>query len=64
MRVSLHASKLSYSYWTEGLLHSVDTANCILTKGLPNQISPYKSWHGHRPALLHLRIFGSSCYAY
>ena len=46
------------------LLHSVGTANRLPTTGLPNRISPYESWSGHRPALRHLRTFGSSCYHY
>ncbi|CAM9893717.1 unnamed protein product, partial [Heterosigma akashiwo] len=64
MRASLHATQLSDSYWSEALLHSAETANCVPKTGLSNRISPYESCYGHRPALRHLRTFGSSCYAY
>ncbi|CAM9558163.1 unnamed protein product [Heterosigma akashiwo] len=64
MHASLHSSNLSDSYWSEALLHSVETTNRLPTKGLSNHISPYESWYGHRPSLRHLRSFGASCYAY
>ncbi|CAM9860346.1 unnamed protein product, partial [Heterosigma akashiwo] len=64
MRASLHSSNLSDSYWSEALLHSVETTNRLPTTGLPNHSSPYESWYGHRPSLRHLRTFGASCFAY
>ncbi|CAN0106653.1 unnamed protein product, partial [Heterosigma akashiwo] len=64
MRASLHSSNLSDAYWSEALLHSVETTNWLPTTGLPNHSSPYESWYGHRPSLRHLRTFGASCFAY
>ena len=51
MCASLHSSNLSDSYWSEALLHSVETTNRLPTTGLPNHNSPYESWYGRSSTL-------------
>ena len=62
--ISLHASTLPHSFWSEELFYAVETTNRIPTRGLENFVSPYEKWYGHLPSVCHLRAFCSSCFAY
>ncbi|CAN0097576.1 unnamed protein product [Heterosigma akashiwo] len=64
MRATLHASSLPHSYWSEALLHAVESTNRVPTKALEGSMSPYEKWYGHSPSIRHLRTFGSPCYVY
>eukprot|EP00639_Heterosigma_akashiwo_P034290 CAMPEP_0194722860 /NCGR_PEP_ID=MMETSP0296-20130528/13956_1 /TAXON_ID=39354 /ORGANISM="Heterosigma akashiwo, Strain CCMP2393" /LENGTH=216 /DNA_ID=CAMNT_0039626049 /DNA_START=1 /DNA_END=648 /DNA_ORIENTATION=- len=64
MRATLHASSLPHSYWSEALLHAVESTNRVPTRALEGSMSPYEKWYGHSPSIRHLRTFGSPCYVY
>jgi hypothetical protein len=44
-------------FWGEAVVTTVYILNRSPTKAL-NSMTPYKTWHGHKPAVSHLRVFG------
>jgi transposase InsO family protein len=44
-------------FWGEAVVTAVYILNCSLTKAL-NGRTPYKAWHGRKPAVSHLQVFG------
>jgi transposase InsO family protein len=60
-RSQIHGKNLPLTLWAEAVNHSVYTLNRTLTK--QRQLTPYEMWHGTKPDISHLRIFGSVAYA-
>lgn len=60
-RSQIHGKNLPLTLWAEAVNHSVYTLNRTLTK--QRQVTPYEMWHGTKPDISHLRIFGSVAYA-
>jgi hypothetical protein len=44
-------------FWGEAVVMTVYILNRSPTKGL-NGRTPYKAWHGRKPTVSHLRVFG------
>jgi hypothetical protein len=44
-------------FWGEAVVTAVYIRNCSPTKAL-NGRTPYEAWHGRKPAVSHLRVFG------
>jgi hypothetical protein len=44
-------------FWGEAVVTAVYILNCSSTKAL-NGRTPYEAWHGRKPAVSHLRVFG------
>jgi IS30 family transposase len=49
-------------FWGEAVVTAVYILNCSPTKAL-NGRTPYEVWHGRKPAVSHLRVFGSLAFA-
>jgi transposase InsO family protein len=44
-------------FWGETVVTTVNILNCSPTKALNGRMS-YEAWHGRKPAVSHLRVFG------
>jgi hypothetical protein len=44
-------------FWGEEVVTAVYILNCSPTKAL-NGRTPYEAWHGRKPTVSHLRVFG------
>ena len=62
-RSSMIAANLSKPFWAEAALNAVYCLNRIPTRTLEG-MSPWEKWHGSRPRLHHLRVFGCTAYVY
>jgi hypothetical protein len=62
IRVLLHQAKLPKYFWAEASKTSVYTLNRCITKGNGGK-TPYEMWHGTKPNISHMRIFGCEAYA-
>lgn len=60
-RTMLKQKGLPDSFWAEGVAVAVHILNISPTKAVWNQ-TPYEAWHGNKPSVSHLRIFGCICY--
>ena len=49
-------------FWEEAAVTAVYILNRSPTKALDGMTS-YEAWHGHKPAVSHLRVFGCLAYA-
>jgi len=61
-RSMLQARRLPNQFWAEAVATSVYLLNISPTKAVMNQ-TPYEAWHGRKPSVSHLRIFGCVAYA-
>jgi len=59
----LSDSKLPHRFWAEALSTAVYLRNRSPTKGLQG-ITPFEAWHGVKPDVSSLRIFGCCAYAH
>lgn len=50
--------------WAKSVNISAFSRNCLITKSSRERITPYEMIHGKRPALRHLKIFGSRTYVH
>ena len=53
---------LPHAFWLEAIMCATYVLNRCPTKALQN-ITPYESWHGRKPSVAHLRVFGCLAYA-
>jgi hypothetical protein len=44
-------------FWGETVVTTVNILNCSPTKALNGRM-PYEAWHGRKPEVSHLRVFG------
>src|ERR1700731_2867170 len=58
----LHTAHMDLRYWGEAFKYTVHVRNLSPTPTLADVI-PCGAWTGQKPDVLHLRIFGSICYA-
>jgi hypothetical protein len=56
-RALLKQRGMSAVFWGEAVVTAVYILNRSPTKAL-NGMTPYKAWHGRKPAVSHLRVFG------
>jgi hypothetical protein len=61
-RSKIHGTGLPLSLWAETVNHAVNTLNRTLSK--QRRMTPYEMWHGTKPDIPHLRIFGSVTYVF
>jgi len=58
-RALLFNSSVSRKYWKYAVVTANDLRNwTTIVKGSDNE-TPYELWHGHKPDLAHLRVWGS-----
>ena len=55
-------AKLPKEFWAEAISTAVYLKNRSPTKAL--KLTPYEAWHGTKPKVNHLRVFGSDAYAH
>jgi hypothetical protein len=60
-RAMLADAKLPVSFWSLACHAAVYAQNRSPTSSLP-AITPYEAWHGEKPFIGHMRIFGCSAY--
>lgn len=62
-RVMLKSAGVARAYWAE----AITTAGCIQNR-LPGKATrnrtPYELWHGRKPSIQHLRVFGCIAYSH
>lgn len=61
-RAMLHHSGLDATYWSDAVLTACHVRNRMPTAALDNQ-TPFEAFHGHKPSLDHLRVFGCRAFA-
>ena len=49
-------------YWGEAVMTVVHLLNRLPTKALDSK-TPYEAWHGRKPMVSHLRVFGCLAFA-
>ena len=57
-RTMLIHANLSEAHWAEAPNTAIYLANRTPTSSLPNYQTPYEAWHGKKPNIQHLRVFG------
>jgi hypothetical protein len=48
--------------WGEAVVTAIYILNCLPNKALKGK-TPYEAWHGRKPAVSHLRVFGCLMFA-
>jgi hypothetical protein len=56
-RALLKQRRIPAAFWGEVVVTAVYLQNLLLTKSLTGR-TPYEAWHGRKPAVNHLRVFG------
>ena len=62
-RSMLIDAKLRKKFWAEAVSTAVYLKNRSPSKPLQN-MTPYEAWHGRKPVVSHLRVFGCDAYAH
>ena len=57
VRRLLYSSGLPVKFWSAALLHTTYLHNRLVHS--VTKMTPYKAWHGRKPDLSHLKVFGS-----
>lgn len=60
-RSVLHAKELPLELWGEAVSYVIFTLNRVANS---SDITPYQLWYGAKPAISHLRVFGSSSFVH
>jgi transposase InsO family protein len=50
--------------WAEAVNMAANLKNRLPHKHLPSSTTPFEPFHGKRPIILHLKLFGSKCYVH
>ncbi|KAG8487132.1 hypothetical protein CXB51_020669 [Gossypium anomalum] len=61
-RCLLFQSKLPSKFWAEAVNTSVYLLNKLPTHAVKDK-TPFEAWHGLKPTVSHLKVFGCVCYA-
>ena len=61
-RCMVKSHALPHSFWLEAVMCATYVLNRCPTKAL-HSITPYEAWHGQKPSVAHLRVFGCLAYA-
>jgi hypothetical protein len=56
-RALLKQQRMPVEFWGEAVVTAVYLQNRLPMKSLAGR-TPYESWHGRKPAVNHLRVFG------
>ena len=60
----LIAAQLPLTYWGEAALTAAYLFNLTVTSTLPSGITPFEVFHGRKPDISHLRVWGVRCFAH
>ena len=61
-RAMIHGADLGKELWGEAVLSATYLLNLTPTKAILQNKTPYELWHGKKPRLYNLKIFGSTAY--
>ncbi len=61
-RCMVKSQQLPHAFWLEAVMCAAYILNRCPTKALQS-ITPYEAWHGKKPSIGHLRVFGCLAYA-
>ena len=60
----LNHAGLTYSFWAEAVATATYLRNRMVTTALKSGKTPYQLWHGEKPNLEHIRVFGCAVYVH
>ena len=60
----LVAAQLPLTYWGEAALTAAYLFNLTVTSTLPSGVTPFEMFHGCKPDVSHLRVWGVRCFAH
>ena len=63
-RSMLNHAGLTYSFWAEAVATATYLRNRMVTTALKSGKNPYQLWHGEKPNLEHIRVFGCAVYVH
>jgi hypothetical protein len=63
-RSMLSQAGLSNAYWAEAIATATYLQNRMMTAALKQCQTPYLLWHGERPNLEHIKVFGCAVYTH
>lgn len=63
-RAMIFGAKLNKSFWGEAVLTATYLINLTPTKALNQLKTPYELWHGKKPQIKYLKVFGSTVYVH
>ena len=49
-------------FWADALVTAVYIRNRVTSRNIPSNTTPYSIWHGEKPDVSHMRVFGSKCW--
>ena len=61
-RAMLLDAKLSHEFWAEAVSTAAYLRNRCPTTAV--QTTPHEAWHGHKPSVKHLKVFGCTAYVH
>ena len=61
-RCMVKSQSLPHGFWLEAVMCATYVLNRCPTKAL-QVVTPYEAWHGRKPSIGHLRVFGCLAYA-
>ena len=61
-RAMLKSADLPGSLWSEAIKTAAYIMNRVLNRR--DKITPYEQWHGNKPSVAHLRVFGCKAYTW
>lgn len=61
-RSQMHAMKVPLELWGEAASYSVYVQNRVISS--TGQSTPFELWHGTKPDVSHLRVFGCLAFAH
>lgn len=64
VRAMLYARNVSLSFWAEAVNTATYLRNRSPTTTLPKGKTPHEMWHGVKPNVGHLRVFGVRCWVH
>ena len=62
-RCKLHEKGLPKKFWTEAANTAVFLQTRLPTRAVNDQ-TPFEAWHGYKPSLQFLKVFGCLCFTY
>ena len=62
VRSMLYHNNIPKKFWAEALATAVYARNRVTSRALPQNVTPFFLWHGYKPDLSHMRVFGSKCW--
>lgn len=64
VRAMLASSGMPKNMWGEAVYTAVYLLNRSPSVAVKRNVTPYEAWHGKKPNVANLRIFGSECYVH